>query len=115
MVCVEYAVESGHRQMGIRRMYQYQLVYSRQLGLLGFTADSVIRYLSVSMDVAIPPHTLRHFATIHFRRNGEMEIGRMASQVMRTDSLLPPQVYGLSARDAGQALDLARYLATRCH
>ena len=114
LVCVPYQVERGHQTMGIRRMYHYQVPLTRQLGLLGFTADSAIRYLSVSMDVGTPPRGWRFFTTIHFRANGDVEIGRIASAELRTDSLATPQVYGLSERDGVQALALARYLATRC-
>jgi hypothetical protein len=114
MVCMPFQVERGHETMGIRRMYHYQVPLTRQIGLLGFTADSVIRYLSVSMDVASSPRPWRFVSTIHFRSNGDVEIGRIASADLRMDSLATPQVYGLSERDGVQALALARYLATRC-
>jgi hypothetical protein len=87
LVCVPYQVERGHQTMGIQRMYHYQLPLTRQLGLLGFTADSAIRYLSVSMDVNPGPGGWRYFATIHFKRNGEVEIGRTAAQSLQPDSL----------------------------
>ncbi len=114
LVCVPYQVERGHQTMGIQRLYHYQIPLTRQIGLLGFTADSVIRYLSVSMDVNAAPTGWRFFATIHFRRNGDVEVGRFAAQALRTDSLGTPTVYGLSERDAVQALALARHLASRC-
>jgi hypothetical protein len=114
LVCVPYQVERGHQTMGIQRMYHYQLPLTRQLGLLGFTADSAIRYLSVSMDVNPGPGGWRYFATIHFKRNGEVEIGRTAAQSLQPDSLSNPLVYGITQRDATQALAMARHLAARC-
>ena len=122
LYCRGILVEPGHRSMGIARMFEYQLPQTRRLGLLGLSADSSVRYLSVSMDDSRMIPTQRRIATVHFRRTGEIEVGRQSWEVMRTDagvmradSVQQPQVYGLSAREGPQAVALARHLAARCH
>ena len=115
LYCRGILVEPGHRSMGIARMFEYQLPRTRRIGLLGLSADSSVRYLSVSMDVLTLIPTQRRIATVHFLRSGAVEVGRQSWEVMRTDSVQSPQVYGLSAREGPQALALARHLAARCH
>ena len=114
LYCRGMLVEPGHRSMGITRMFEYQLPQTRRLGLLGLSADSNVRYLSVSVDVLTMIPMQRRIATVHFTRTGAVEVGRQSWEVMRADSVQQPQVYGLAAHEGPLALALARHLASRC-
>jgi len=114
LYCRSVIMEYGHRTMGIVRMFEFQLPLTGRVGLLGFAADSSVRYLAVSLNFSTLPYGLRHAATIHFTRSGAVEIGRQVWEELRSDSLPQRQVYGLSADEASSALALARHLAARC-
>lgn len=114
LYCAAIAVEDGHRSMGIARMFQWQAPLSAQTGLLGLAADSSVRYLMVTVDQRAT-FVERLAATVHFRRDGTVEIGRQSWEQIRADTAAPPRtVHGLAEHEGPQALALARELASRC-
>ncbi|MEX2182033.1 MAG: hypothetical protein WD771_08325 [Gemmatimonadaceae bacterium] len=114
LYCAAYPVDPQHRRQGIERMFQFQLPLTGRVGQLGVNARGGARYLSVYLDRAGGIHIERYTATVHFRPNGDVEVGRQSWEQLRTDSVGLRNVYGLHAAEAEQALELARHLVERC-
>jgi hypothetical protein len=112
--CGPAPAEDWHRERGIARLFQFQLPLHARTGVFGIDGFGHPRYLSVVMEQLGSPHYLRFHATVQFRRDGAMEVGRQSRTEIRWDSLSTPQVAGLNQWEAAEALGLARLLAERC-
>lgn len=115
LYCERITMDPAHRRMGVDRMFQYSLPLSGRSGQLGLTDDGVVRYLMVWRDEQVGSIRQRRMATVHFLRNGAVEVGRQSWDEIRTDSTPQRTVLGLQPADGEQALTLARHLASRCH
>jgi len=115
LYCATIPVEQGQQRLGVARMFEFQLPLTARLGQVGVSADGRARYLFVYSDRAGVPHVERNTASVHFRANGSVEVGRQSWELVRADGLESPRnVYGLREDEGAAALELARHLAGRC-
>lgn len=113
-------VPDGLRDQGVARIYQYAEAATGRSGTLGLDARREVRYLLVNVSVTTTrpgrQDVASEIATIHFNRDGIVEVGRRGIYQRSSDPLTPDvsQVYGLSAPEATQAIAFARRVRAIC-
>jgi hypothetical protein len=112
--CGPAPLEQWQRDQGIARLFQFQLPLHSRTGVFGVDGFGQPRYLSVVMEQPGNPAYVRYHATVQFRRDGSVEVGRQSRTEMRWDTTSVPQVAGLNQWEAAEALGLARLLVERC-
>lgn len=114
------AVPEGLRQTGTAKAYQYAEAATGRSGTLGLDARGGVRYLLVNVSVTTTSpgrqDVATEMATVHFRPDGTVEVGRRGIYHRSSDPATPEasQVYGLSAPEGTAAIMFARRVRTIC-